>query len=366
MRELRRRHHHHHHHQRRGRTLLASLVLAGGLVAATGCGGGGDDSSEPTSASSVESSAPSTDVETSATDADSTVATGDTAAPDTEVPDTSVADTAVATTAADDPLANTRVVVLAEEFMLADVMALGIRPIASSVSVTEAGFQGLDEFDTSGIEVLSMTELSLEYLASLRPDLIITLQFWADQAGGDALSGMADLLIVPDGLTIPERLTFLGEELDREDVAADVIADLEAAKAAAAEAVPDDCTVSLAAIYPGPSPAAFVAGPWEIPTSILATGCALDPDPSVAEPDQNGRVYLSMEQLGILDAPMIVLLQSETVDGEDQSVEEIMADPLWKTLPAVQDDNVVIFDRLGYPGATGQIRFLSEFAALFE
>ena len=258
-----------------------------------------------------------------------------------------------------------RVVVLAEEFVLADVLDLGIHPIASTSAVPEVGFQGLDGYDTSDIEVLPMTTLSLEHLASLRPDVLITLQFWVDEIGEEALQGMGDLVVVPDGLTVPERLTVLGDLLDRPDEAAAAVTELDAATERAREAVPDDCKVSLAAIYPGPSPAAFVAGPWDLPTSVLSTGCALDPDPSVAAPDENGRVYLSMEQLGMLDAPTLILLQSETVEGEQQALDEITADPLWSELPAVQDDNVITFDRLGYPGASGQIRFLDEFADLF-
>ena len=73
-------------------------------------------------------------------------------------------------------------------------------------------------------------------------------------------------------------------------------------------------------------------------------------------------MHLSTEQLTMLDAPTLVLLQSATVDGEDQAVEEIEASPLWSTLPAVRNDRVLTFDRLGYPGATGQIRFLDELA----
>jgi iron complex transport system substrate-binding protein len=258
-----------------------------------------------------------------------------------------------------------RVVVLAEEFVLADVLELGIRPIASTASVVESGFQGLDDYDTSDIEVLPMTTLSMERLASLQPDVLVTLQFWADQAGEDVLRGMGELLIVPDGLTVSERLTVLGDLLDRPDEAAAVVAELDEATEQAREAVPDDCEVSLAAIYPGPSPAVFVAGPWDLPTSVLSTGCALNPDPSVAEPDENGRVYLSLEEIGMLDAPKLVLLQSDTVEGEQQAVDDIEANPLWSGLPAVRSGDVVTFDRLGYPGARGQIRFLDDFAALF-
>jgi ABC-type Fe3+-hydroxamate transport system substrate-binding protein len=255
-----------------------------------------------------------------------------------------------------------RLVVLSEELMLADVLEQGIRPITGTASVPEIGFQGLDGYDTEGIEVLPMTTLSLEHLASLQPDVLIALQFWVDQVGEDALDGMGEVVVVPDGLSIPDRLTFLGDELGHPDEAAQVVAELEAATERAAEAVPDDCRVSLAAIYPGPSLAAFVAGPWDLPTAVMATGCALDPDPSVAEPDENGRVYLSTEQITMLDAPTMVLLQSTVVDGEGQAMEEITATPLWSSLPAVQADRVLTFDRLGFPGARGQIRFLDELA----
>lgn len=55
-----------------------------------------------------------------------------------------------------------RVVVVGEEDLLADVLALGIEPVAATATVAEVGFQGLDEFDTSGIEVLPQTELSID------------------------------------------------------------------------------------------------------------------------------------------------------------------------------------------------------------
>ena len=60
-----------------------------------------------------------------------------------------------------------RVVSVAEEFVLADLLALGIEPVASTATVDTVGFQGLDEFDTSAIEVLPQTTLNLEYLAAL-------------------------------------------------------------------------------------------------------------------------------------------------------------------------------------------------------
>ena len=119
--------------------------------------------------------------------------------------------------------------------------------------------------------------------------------------------------------------------------------------------------MSLAAIYPVPS-GRFRGRAVGAADVDPVDGCRFDPARSDAAPDANGRVYLSLEQLGILDAPTLVLLQSETVQGEQEALDQIEANPLWATLPAVRDDHVIVFDRLGYPGAAGQIRFLGELA----
>lgn len=340
----------------RVRLTAVAAVLA---LAAVACGG--DDGGDTAPASTTPASTTAASAATTTGPAPTTTAPA-TAAGAGAAPTTGAGASTTEVSAVPSPVGE-RLVVLAEEFMLADVLALGLQPIASTASVPEVGFQGLDPADTAGIEVLPMTTLDLEQIALLRPDTIVTLQFWADQIGADALDALGDVILVPDGLTIAERITTMGDLLGRPTEAAARVAELAAATARAEAAVPDGCTVSLAAIYSGPSPAAFVAGPWDIPTAILSTGCRLDPDPTVAEPDRNGRVYLSLEQLGLLDAPTIVLLQSETVEGEAAAVAEIESNPLWERLPAVQSGDVLTFDRLGYPGITGQIRFLDDFAA---
>ncbi|HWL43762.1 MAG TPA: ABC transporter substrate-binding protein [Ilumatobacter sp.] len=259
-----------------------------------------------------------------------------------------------------------RVIAFAGDSFLADVLALGVTPIASAAEVEQVGFQGIDEFDTSGIEPLSQTNVSLEYLATLRPDTILTYQFWVNQIDAGLLDGLGNLIIVPDGLPPAERITVLGDLLGRPEHAAAIVADLAVAEQNARDRVGEGCTLSLATIYAGPSVAAFVDGPWDIPTAIQTAGCEIVPGPGVAEPDQNGRAWLSMEQLGLLDQDLLVLLQNSTVDGETEAVDEIEANPIWQTLPAVQAGNVVIFDRLGYAGVTGLVRFYDEFGALLD
>jgi iron complex transport system substrate-binding protein len=257
-----------------------------------------------------------------------------------------------------------RVVSLAEEFILADLLALGIEPVASTATVDAVGFQGLDGFDTSAIEVLPQTTLSLEYLASLQPDTMVTSQFWIDQVGADVLQGIADVVVIPDGLSGAERIQALGELVGRPEQAAQVARDVAAAQATAAEQVGGDCRVSLATIYPGPTVAAFVDGPSELPSAFESVGCELVPGPEVAPPDGNGRAWLSEEQLGLLDGPTLVLMQNDSVDGESDALAAITSSAIWRTLPAVAADGVVVVDRLGYPGAQGLIRFYGEVARI--
>jgi iron complex transport system substrate-binding protein len=351
---------------------VAAVALVGLLV--VGCGGDDGGSVPSTGATndvSVATSAPGSTA--GQVDDESTVASS---APEPSGSDASASDTAApATTASDaaedpevilDPDAPDlgRVVALSEEFLLADLLALGIEPVASSATVDAVGFQGLDQYDTSAIEVLSQTSLSLEYLASLQPDTIITAQFFVDQVGEGVLDGIGELIVVPDGLSGADGIVALGELVGRPEHAAAVAAELDAAVADARAAVGDGCTLSLAVVYPGPTVAAFVDGPTALPRAFQEVGCELVPGPDVAAPDANGRAFLSEEQLGLLAETPLVLMQNERVEGESAALDEIGDSAIWRTLPAVGADRVVVIDRLGYPGATGLIRFFEELPAI--
>jgi len=341
------------------RALLAPVTALTLIVGLAACGG--DDDSD--AAAPVSTAAPAVTTAPPA-EPDTTAAPPAPAAPDTTAPPANTAPPATELDADAPDLG--RVIAFAGDAFLADVLALGITPIASAVEVDSAGFQGIDEFDTSGIEPLSQTDPNLEYLATLRPDTVITYQFWVDQIDESLLAGLGDLVIVPDGLQTAERITVMGDLLGRPEHAAALVADLATAEQNARDRVGDGCTLSLATIYPGPSVAAFVDGPWDIPTAIKTSGCEIIPGPDVAEPDRNGRAWLSLEQLGLLDQDLLLLLQNSSVDGEDAAVAEIEANPIWQTLPAVQAGNVVVFDRLGYAGVRGLIRFYDEFSALLD
>lgn len=276
-------------------------------------------------------------------------------------------DSAATTTAAeatdDSATDDSRVVVIGEEYLLADVLALGVTPVASTATVADKGFQGLDDFDTEGIQALPATEPNLELLASLKADHVIALKFFADELGEANLKATAGkLTIVPDGLGPVEQVDFLAAALGREAAAADLVAEYDAAMARSKESL-EGQDVSVAAIYSGPSVAAFVAGPWAVPATLVDSGVTLVPSAAEAEADRNGRAYLSMERLDLLAAPKLVLLTSPLIPGEAEAIAEVEKNPLWSGLPAVEAGAVTELDRLGYPGITGRIRLVDDLIA---
>lgn len=180
----------------------------------------------------------------------------------------------------------------------------------------------------------------------------------------EVLEGAAgEVIIVPDGLHVTEQMRYLGTTLGYEDRAEELINKFHDALAAGKGKLGDDCNVSVAAIYPGPSVAIFREPIWEVPTTIVGLGCSLIPSAETINTDQNGRAYISLEQLALIEGERLILLQSDTIEGERTSVNQIAETPLWNQLPAVLKGQVYEFDRLGYPGLSGQIRFINDLIA---
>lgn len=267
------------------------------------------------------------------------------------------------TTAAPAAVDAGRVVALGEEYLLADLLALGVTPIASTATVgTE--FHGLDEFDTSGIEPLPSDDPNIERLAGFEPDLIVLADFVLDYVDRDLLEPIAPLVVV--GEDERQRLADLGEAFEVPEAAAELQAELDDALAAGAEelAPATEQTVTVATIYPGPTPAVWVDGPTDVPETLLDLGFTLTPEASQVSDVRYGRSYLSLEQLGLLDGDVMITLQSDAVDGESASLAEIESDPLWQRLPAVEAGEVIELDRLGYPGTPGRINLVEDLVEL--
>lgn len=100
---------------------------------------------------------------------------------------------------------------------------------------------------------------------------------------------------------------------------------------------------------------------WRTAATALAVSVALVAGcSSPSEPTSD----LSMEQLDLLAEPRMILLQSDMVDGGADALTTLQSDPLWQRLPAVDAGKVTTLDRLGYPGAVGQIALLADLSDL--
>ena len=251
-----------------------------------------------------------------------------------------------------------RVVVLGEDFLLADVLALGIAPVAATSTLGDT-FSGIER-DTGGIEPLDQLQLNAEQLAALRPDTLIVGQYVVDEVGIEPLESVADTIVVPNDSDWRAAFTGLADEVGAVDAGEELLADYDAAVDAADEALPDDVTVSMPTVYSGENLAVWTDGPVNIPSTFLDAGVTLDPGAGELDGEQNGRVYLSLERIGELDGDVIVMLQSDGVEGEDAALEAVRSGELWETLPAVREDRVVVVDRLGYAGVEGRIRLAGE------
>lgn len=266
------------------------------------------------------------------------------------------------------PAPTGRIVALGEERVLADLLALDVRPVASTANViVDGGFVGLDEFDTTGIEPLPSDEPNIERLAALKPDVIVANEFVVDYLGRDVLESLGEVIVVPDGDTAAQ-VRALGDAFDRREKADALVQQLDDALAqgrATLSTVPEDeRSVSVLTVYSGPAVAAWVDGPVDTPATLLALGYTLDPGPDdvagATGGATEGRAYLSEEQLGLFDAPTIVAMQTEFVDGEGDALAAVESNPLWAELPAVRAGRVITVDRLGYPGISGQIRLVGD------
>jgi iron complex transport system substrate-binding protein len=256
-----------------------------------------------------------------------------------------------------------RIFAIGEEWLLADLLALGIKPIGATVNVPEA-VPGLSAEDLDGIQLYSSQTMDLETLTALEPDLIIIYHWYVEAIGYDLLSQIAPTIVL-DGTDPYDAYIKLAEIFEQGDTARAEVTDFEARLAAAHDALPGG-PLSVATIYPGAALAGWVDGPTAVPQMLLDLGYTLQPGPDYAPDASNGRAWLSLEALPDFNADTLILIQTDAVEGEPESLAEVQANPLYQTLPAVQTGNVHFVDRLGYPGFHGRERLLDDLVAILE
>jgi len=211
--------------------------------------------------------------------------------------------------------------------------ALGHAPIAAATDPIAGGWFPWQQADgIEPIEIASDYSIPFETIAALQPDLIVGSWGISDEVAYDTLSAMAP--------TIP----LLGDrDVDPwEDMAAaagEIFADPDAADALVADA--DQTAADLLAELPGLEGKTYtlvnyvpgdqiyvVADPDDGASQLFAKlGMQIDPDLLALDDGGFGRVELSFEEIGLLDADVLLIL----ANGADTA--DIIG---FDTLPAVQ------------------------------
>ena len=191
------------------------------------------------------------------------------------------------------------------------------------------------------VEDIPVTDtIPYESIAAMRPDLIVASWAAAEQSDYDRLSELAPTIpLLGDEQvdTWQDMATVAGEFLGEEEQAAALIADADQQAADLAAELPglDGKTYALANYVPGDA-IYVVADPEDGAATLFAQlGLSIDPDLLVLADGASGRVELSLERVGELDADLLILL----TNGADPN--EI---PGYSGLPAVQSGAVSVLD----------------------
>jgi iron complex transport system substrate-binding protein len=234
-------------------------------------------------------------------------------------------------------------------------LALGVAPVG--VAATEYGGnenQSTDWFDASleelgaeaPVQYSESDGLDFEAIAATEPDVILATYSGIDQEQYDKLSEIAPVVAFPEG-TAPfgtpwqDSTRIIGEALGKEAEAEHVVADVEAQMAAAAEEHPELAGTTF--LYGTVDPAAadqiyLFTATDNRPKFLSALGMELAPVVAEDEAAQDA-FYLtwSPERADELDSDIFVS------SAADESVgEAIAADPLLGSIPAVQDETLVL------------------------
>jgi iron complex transport system substrate-binding protein len=224
-------------------------------------------------------------------------------------------------------------------------LALGVQPVGASDWLAVGG-DGLGEWVEAGYDeapqLIETLEPSYEAIAALEPDLILDTRSAATEERHDLLSAIAPTISQPDGVgpyqtTWQQQLEMVGQALGKDEEAGALAAEVEQAFADAAAEHPefDGAEVAVGA-YTSEGFGAYVRGDSRVAfmeqlgfqnkaaVQELATG--------------NFFVPVAEEELPLLDAQLTVVFPIFV------EASEFTSDPLWQSLPAVQDGRAVVLD----------------------
>jgi iron complex transport system substrate-binding protein len=214
------------------------------------------------------------------------------------------------------------------------VLALGVPPVGVRENLGDYDADSrpwaADQLAGAELPTVGGQQIDVEAVAALRPDLIVGVYSFMDQATYDLLSGIAPTLAQTDdhadGATPWQDQTLLtGRALGREDEAQELVDDVEGRFSAVAEEHPEFAGTTLAVDFAGVGGSAhYLFGSDDLRTQFFS-------DLGFEVGDTSSAV--SQEQLPVFDQDVLV--------GGGYTREEAVADPLFAGLDVVSSDRTV-------------------------
>ncbi|MFD5800107.1 iron-siderophore ABC transporter substrate-binding protein [Streptomyces sp. NPDC127020] len=224
-------------------------------------------------------------------------------------------------------------------------LALGVQPVGQSDWLAFGG-DGVGpwakgRYDESPQKIGTL-EPEYEKIAALKPDLILDVKSSGDQTRYDTLSKIAPTVGVPEGgdqykIAWQRQTTMISTALGVAGKGEKLIDDTQRKFTAAAEAHPEfkDRTVTVGS-RTSAGWGAYVKGTDRV-NFVQQLGFRNNPKVD-AEAGAGFSVQVSEENLQLLDADLVVM----SPIGID--AKKISTDPLFRTLPAVEQGHSVVFD----------------------
>jgi iron complex transport system substrate-binding protein len=238
-------------------------------------------------------------------------------------------------------------------------LALGVTPVAiTENSIFPHGIAPWVEAELTGSkpELLDTTSgIPFEKIAGLRPDLILATDNYELTDNYTRLAQIAPTLSYvdgPDSDTWRQRTTHIGTALGRTEQAQKVITDIEAQITQAAQANPAFAGTTFSRSYVFKGQVRAIVGGDAAVTILEQLGLTLSPEVAAQpEADTPGRAVVSLENLGVLDADVMMI--SYTTSDDRTFLE---SNPLFQQLDAVKNGNYVRLEQtesaaLGFPSA---------------
>ena len=238
------------------------------------------------------------------------------------------------------PVNPTRIAVLGY-FTVEALMALGVQPMAAPRIIID-NLLHLPPADVAIADIGNPREPSLEKIATLQPDLILTTKAFAESATYRLLSQIAPTIVFDiDGRTEWQTLTRLcAEVLGKEAEAAHLQANYEAKLQVFKEQLSKDANpiqVSVASFYT--ERISTFGKETFIGTVLEAAGLSRPPKQT-----EGGNAQVSIERLSDIDADVLFVIkpqsQTELAADVQAALEQMKAHPLWTQLKAVQTNQV--------------------------